>query len=538
MIQRNPVEDRSDTTHVPILTASPVSFTETVRFSDYVDGGLCVNCHTSTDHYAGAITDDHPSDDYGSTEVCSSCHGGHGGFGPAVSADNKVYVDKDANGGLDNGMSWNNAFVHLRDALDYAWDSGGGVTEIRVAEGIYRPDTNSAEPNGSGDRSASFVLLDEVTFKGGYAGYGEANPDLRRHDVFRSILSGDLGGNDVQGLDPCDLLNHPSRADNSYHVVWANEVNGATLDGFTIQGGNANGVSADSNGGGLYSVDSNITVTKCYWWRCSASSDGGAVWSGWSEPLSMTHCSGSGNSAGEGAALYNFAGLCRVSNCTFSGNDANERGGGLATGDSNTTLHNNTWYGNSAGVWGGAQYNWGSGTVTNLNSIFWNNTDASGYSIVVDGPDTIFQYSDLQGGQGKVFVNWGTSTWGNGNIDADPQFVDPDGSDGAVGTVDDDFHLRSQFGTWNSNEGSWDTYGVQSPAIDAGEPYGDIGDEPFPNGGRVNAGAYGSTSEASLSGHILPPCGTHIAGDIDGDCKVNFTDFAFIADNWLADNTY
>lgn len=56
-----------------------------------------------------------------------------------------------------------------------------------------------------------------------------------------------------------------------------------------------------------------------------------------------------------------------------------------------------------------------------------------------------------------------------------------------------------------------------------------IGYEPFPNGGIVNMGAYGATAEASKSYFGKPVCETVIAGDINGDCKVDLLDFALIS---------
>ena len=57
--------------------------------------------------------------------------------------------------------------------------------------------------------------------------------------------------------------------------------------------------------------------------------------------------------------------------------------------------------------------------------------------------------------------------------------------------------------------------------------------EPFPNGGRINMGAYGGTPEASKTYFGTLPCETIIAGDINGDCKVNLNDFAIMALHWL-----
>ncbi len=441
-----------------------------------------------------------------------------------------IYVDSDAPGPVHDGNDWGTAYRHLQDALADPWPAPGD--EIWVAEGIYTPDTNSAEPNGSGDRSASFELVGEVTLKGGYAGYGEANPDLRRHDVFRSILSGDLDGNDVEINDPCDLLYEPTRADNSFHVVRVTEADDVVVDGFTIRGGNANGVSADSNGGGIYSVDSNVTVTKCYFWRCSASSDGGAVWSGWSAPFSMTHSSGSENSASRGGALCNFAGTSRVTNCIFNGNDAND-GGAVVTLGGTVNVTNSTFSENSAQGMGGGICNLNVGTVTITNSIMWSDTAPYGNEIALGNSATVdVNYSVVQDGNAGIY-NDGSSfvSWGGGNEDADPCFVDS-------GSPERDFHLRSRYGTWNSNEGSWDTYGQDSPAIDMGEGSYPLGQETFANGGRINAGAYGGTSEASRTANPSGACEKWIAGDINGDCIINFHDLAFICDNWLEDNTY
>jgi len=62
---------------------------------------------------------------------------------------------------------------------------------------------------------------------------------------------------------------------------------------------------------------------------------------------------------------------------------------------------------------------------------------------------------------------------GTGNIHADPLFVDTDAND---------FHLD-----------------VNSPCIDGGVPWHDYAQEPSPNGGRINMGAYGNTTEAATT---------------------------------------
>ena len=117
---------------------------------------------------------------------------------------------------------------------------------------------------------------------------------------------------------------------------------------------------------------------------------------------------------------------------------------------------------------------------------------------------------------------------GGGNISTDPLFIDPNNGD---------YHLKSQAGRWDAAGQSWVQDEVTSSCIDAGDPMSPIGPEAFPNGGIVNMGAYGGTIEASKSWFGKPVCETIVAGDINGDCVVDFMDFAIMAFHWLEDNS-
>jgi len=99
--------------------------------------------------------------------------------------------------------------------------------------------------------------------------------------------------------------------------------------------------------------------------------------------------------------------------------------------------------------------------------------------------------------------------------------------------VEGDYQLKSQAGRWDPKTQTWVKDDVTSPCIDAGDPMSPIGNESFPNGGRINMGAYGGTAEASKSYFSGPVCETIIAGDINGDCKVDFEDFGIMAFHWL-----
>jgi len=123
-----------------------------------------------------------------------------------TSAGEIIYVDNDARVGGD-GSTWDTAFKYLQDGL--AAVSYGD--EIRVAQGSYIPDQNSANLGGTGIREATFQLINGVALKGGYAGAGEPDPNERDVTANETILSGDLAGNDGP-----DFANN---GENSYNVV-------------------------------------------------------------------------------------------------------------------------------------------------------------------------------------------------------------------------------------------------------------------------------------------------------------------------------
>ncbi len=62
-----------------------------------------------------------------------------------------------------------------------------------------------------------------------------------------------------------------------------------------------------------------------------------------------------------------------------------------------------------------------------------------------------------------------------------------------------DLHLNSKAGRWSPVFNDWDVDAVHSPLIDLGDPWVGTALEPMPNGYRRNLGAYGGTTQASLS---------------------------------------
>ncbi|MBN2271148.1 MAG: hypothetical protein JXN61_11070, partial [Sedimentisphaerales bacterium] len=205
---------------------------------------------------------------------------------PAAAAGRIIYVDADATG-ANNGLNWSNAYNHLQDALADA-APGAKPVQIRVAGGLYRPDERAGVTPGN--RQATFQMINGATVSGGYAGFGEAEPDARDIEAYETVLSGDLAGDDVGSAN---------NAENSYHVVTGSGANAsAVLDGFTIAGGNANGLGDDSSGGGMFNASaSSPAVANCVFSGNLAAMHGGGMYNEGSCSPTLTDCTFSNNSA-------------------------------------------------------------------------------------------------------------------------------------------------------------------------------------------------------------------------------------------------
>ncbi|MFH1734827.1 MAG: right-handed parallel beta-helix repeat-containing protein [bacterium] len=160
------------------------------------------------------------------------------------------------------------------------------------------------------------------------------------------------------------------------------------------------------------------------------------------------------------------------SNPIIQGNQIcyNNRGAIGASVDSSPELINNTICNNGTQAF----WVWSNSHQFGRNNIIYGNGSPF---VIYGGCSITLEYSLVEGG------------WpGTGNIDTDPLFVDPENSD---------YHLQSIFGSYHG--GAWLPDLNNSPCIDAGDPASPYENEPDPNGGRINMGAYGNTLEASKS---------------------------------------
>ena len=300
-----------------------------------------------------------------------------------ASAGRIVYVKASA-GGRGSGTSWADAMTRLYDALSYA--SSGD--QIWVAAGTYKPFYDSPA------RSDTFQLKDGVAIYGGFAGtetsLGQRNPNINI-----TILSGDIG----IGGDPTD---------NIYHVVTANGISEtAVLDGFTISGGNANGVSPDDCGGGIYATGSptlrnlvldhnsafsdggglyiqlhDQSLTRVAFTNNSAGGSGGAIYSDYS--VLLTNGTFFQNAAAVGGAIMAFGGA--LTNVTFNGNSATD-GGALFNTMQHMDLINADFLANNATRNGGAVFNSDQGGIDASNATFSGNSAVNGGALYIKGAD-------------------------------------------------------------------------------------------------------------------------------------------------------
>jgi len=224
----------------------------------------------------------------------------------------------------------------------------------------------------------------------------------------------------------------------------------------------------DSYGGGIYLKYSNPDIIDVKIHENTASSGGGIYC--WHSNPGLSNSEIGKNAAYHGGAIY-----CDWSNPNLIGilineNSALYEGGAIYCEWSQPSLTNVTMVGNSA-YYGGGLYCWLSCYPTVDNSIIWNNL-----------PEEVFfasslycpcfidvAFSDMQGGESGIVANNGTVNWLDGNIDADPLFIDP---------LNGDYHL------------SWANFPIQdstkSPCIDAGDPTSPLD----PDGTIADMGAY------------------------------------------------
>ena len=138
----------------------------------------------------------------------------------------------------------------------------------------------------------------------------------------------------------------------------------------------------------------------------------------------------------------------KLINCIFSGNQAMDRGGGISNGYYyESILINCTLTENESSRCGGI-CNGVISKATLINCVLWANIDNNGMdeSAQIDGGTIIVNNSCIQGWSGKLS--------GTGNFGLDPLFLDPNGPDGEIGTLDDNLRLAPASPCRNAGDNS------------------------------------------------------------------------------------
>ncbi len=346
-------------------------------------------------------------------------------------------VDDDAPEAGQSGLSWNNAYRSLQDALAMA-QHVGTVQEIWVAEGTYRP----APPGG--DPLASFHVPASLSLLGGFAGT-ETQADQRDPLMHPTILDGDLLGDD--GPD------FTGRDDNSEDVLIV-ERGDHRVSGFIVRGGGNPTIDRAPSGGSGLTISEDgpagsamTTVDRCRF----VDNQGPGVYSAVNSRF--WNCAFVGNQGRFASGLDCRGAHLEVVNCLFTGNRADPSYAFSAA---------LAYYPSSVPGWSASfvlrcstiAHNDAIGVRTDSwprdfrDTILWGNR--------MPGSTLSIESQQLYGSGSNLWVSYscieGLTTWvGHGNIGADPLFVDPLGPDGVPWSGDEDLRL-----------------GAGSPCIDAG----------------------------------------------------------------------
>ena len=262
------------------------------------------------------------------------------------------------------------------------------------------------------------------------------------------------------------------------------------LTGCLMYGGNAS-----SFGGAINAQHADGTIVGCDIAGNAAGFNGGAFFAYASDTVVRDTAFTANSSADMGGAVSVLEGTGDYANCLFVGNTATDQGGAVFNMQTVNTFTNSTLAGNVAGLGGGALYTHAISTTHIANSILRDNTpDQLGTE---EGGTTTVAWSNVQGG-----------FEGDGNIDADPMFVDPDDPE------DPDFRLAPG-----------------SPSADAGDNDAVPGDVATDLDGLPR---FADDPEAADTGHGDAPIvdmgafetqPASCAADVNGDGELNVLDF-------------
>ncbi|MDP8210115.1 MAG: T9SS type A sorting domain-containing protein [Candidatus Stygibacter australis] len=443
-------ESEEDSTSV--LIGFTITNGQGVGSYPYTGGGItCINyscpslenvtiMDNSAGWYGGGIYCESSSPSLENVTITGNSAGEHGGG---------ICCCFNSNPSLVNCLFWNNS----------AGYNGGGICCLSSSpslESVTITDNSAGTAGGGIHCESSNPILDNVTITGNSASFGggiccsSSNPSLDNVTITGNSAEDDGGGvycwrsrpilmnvTITDNLATCD----ESRGGGIYCNDSSPILEDVTItDNFAITGGGIHcisnsrpslanviisGNSAFDHGGGIYCWCSspslmNVTITN------NSAERGGGIYC-WGSSPSFENVTISDNSAVDYGGGINCYYSCSPSlmNVTISGNSADYGGGITCINYSYPILENVTIMGNSAD-YGGGIYCVDSSSTILMNCILWNNSPQEVEFHDDYLPNTItIAYSDIDGGEeGIETYDNGTVNWLDGNIDADPLFVD------------------------------------------------------------------------------------------------------------------
>lgn len=374
-----------------------------------------------------------------------------------------------------------------------------------------------------------------VVITGTHKGTGNKNIDL----MGKAVTVQSINPNDFSVVQSTIIdCENNGRAFQFHSGEDANSV----IEGISIiNGGNI------SQGGGIHCSGSSPTIKRCIFNNNGCTDYGGAVYCYQSSPV-ITSCTFTNNTAtgADGGAIYCLErSNATVASCIIARNSAADSGGGLSTCRSNPIFINCTVIGNKAPHGGGINsLNQGNPLVANC--IVRNNTAADGNQLTFINTEITVSHCDIQDGQAGIYADPNTVLhWRSGNIDAEPNFVNPGHWNDASTPFDanDDYYVIGNYHLRPDsiciNKGDNNFVPVQSatdidlePRIFDGTV--DIGaDEYFINNADFNADGIVNYFDLTYITDDWLTEGNNLPGDLYKDNFIDFADFATFAKNWL-----
>ena len=346
-------------------------------------------------------------------------------LGSAAKAQTIHYVTPDGKNPV-NGWEGSKTVVSLSTALTNA-KAGDQIWVL----GFQDPSQLYVAPEGG------FTVKSGVKLYGGFRGT-ERTIDERPtsgkapYFTYRSVLSGDIKGDDV--VDGTNMLYpaNSTRSDNATHVLSLdltpkpsngnNNTYPTVVNGFTVIGGNADGTGeygggiyvfgANANGGGAYHIE------KCFLLNNYAKGGGGAIYvssqvEATSTASTIVDCVVYNNIAGERSGSVNLGGGINIvgAGTIFNSSIFNCEGGGVLLSEKakavNVTVARNTVMGIGAadGVTSQVVFNsviWGNSTVKQPTASIFRNC-ASDNATIAGEIDCFAISSESNGVNGPLF---------------------------------------------------------------------------------------------------------------------------------------